>query len=159
MSLKTDYHYNEDDFAERGGQLDELTVTITLCEYRNLITEQTRLDMTVDRLQEEKAELEKKLKAERAWDYELNGEKFHEDSMKFILFKNANNGSGTVTEDDFIKDYTCIEYQLDFPDQVKRVCDMLREQLDDDYIVEMPCNENHCIVIRLKEKMEADNAD
>lgn len=63
MSLKTDCRYNEDDFAERSGQLDELTVTITLCEYRNLITEQTRLDMTVDRLQEEKAELEKKLKA------------------------------------------------------------------------------------------------
>ena len=63
MSLKTDYNYNEDDFTERNGQLDELTVTITLCEYRNLITEQTRLDMTVDRLQEEKAELEKKLKA------------------------------------------------------------------------------------------------
>ena len=63
MSLKTDYRYNEDDFAERGGQLDELTVTITLCEYRNLISEQTRLDMIVDRLQEEKAELEKKLKA------------------------------------------------------------------------------------------------
>lgn len=63
MSLKTDYNYNEDDYAERSGQLDELTVTITLCEYRNLISEQTRLDMTVDRLQEEKAELEKKLKA------------------------------------------------------------------------------------------------
>lgn len=63
MSLKTEYNYNEDDFAERSGQLEELTVTITLCEYRNLITEQTRLDMTVDRLQEEKAELEKKLKA------------------------------------------------------------------------------------------------
>lgn len=64
MSNKTEYgRYNEDDFAERSGQLDELTVTITLCEYRNLITEITRLDMTVDRLQEEKAELEKKLKA------------------------------------------------------------------------------------------------
>ena len=63
MSLKTDYHYNEDDYVERSGQLDELTVTITLCEYRNLITEQTRLDMTVDRLQEEKVELEKKLQA------------------------------------------------------------------------------------------------
>ena len=90
----------------------------------------------------------------QTWDYQLNGEKFHTDSMKYILFKNANNGSGTVTEDDFIKDYTCIGYQLDFPDQVKRVCDMLRDQLDEDYVVEMPRNENHCIVIRLKEKLE-----
>lgn len=63
MSLKTDYNYNEDDFTERNGQLDELTVTITLCEYRNLITEITRLDMTVDRLNEEKSELEQKLKS------------------------------------------------------------------------------------------------
>ena len=63
MSVKTDYSYNEDDFVQHGESLDELTVTITLCEYRNLISEQTRLDMTVDRLQEEKAELEKKLKA------------------------------------------------------------------------------------------------
>lgn len=62
MSLKTEYNYSEDDFVQRGEGLDELTVTITLCEYRNLIAEQTRLDMTVDRLQEEKAELEKKLK-------------------------------------------------------------------------------------------------
>ncbi len=63
MSLKTDYSYSKDDFVQRGEALDELTVTITLCEYRNLITEQTRLDMVVERLQEEKAELEKKLKA------------------------------------------------------------------------------------------------
>ena len=63
MTLKTDFSYTDDDFVQRGEGLDELTVTITLCEYRNLITEQVRLDMTVDRLQEEKAELEKKLKA------------------------------------------------------------------------------------------------
>lgn len=63
MSLKTEYGYNEDDFTERSGQLDELMVTITLSEYRNLIVTQTRLDAEVDRLQEEKAELEKKLKA------------------------------------------------------------------------------------------------
>ena len=28
MTLKTDYRYNEDDFTERSGQLDELTVTL-----------------------------------------------------------------------------------------------------------------------------------
>lgn len=63
MSLKTADSYSKDDFVQRGEALDELTVTITLCEYRNLIAEQTRLGMVVDRLQEEKAELEKKLKA------------------------------------------------------------------------------------------------
>ena len=57
------YTYNEDDFVQRGEALDELTVTITLCEYRNLISENTRLDMTLGRVQEEKAELEKKMQA------------------------------------------------------------------------------------------------
>ena len=57
------YSYNEDDFVQRGEALDELTVTITLCEYRDLISENTRLDMTLVRVQEEKAELEKKLQA------------------------------------------------------------------------------------------------
>lgn len=37
---KTEFSYNEDDFVERDGKLDELTVTITLCEYRNLIADQ-----------------------------------------------------------------------------------------------------------------------
>lgn len=55
--------YNEDDFVQHVDALDELTVTITLCEYRNLISENTRLDMTLGRVQEEKAELEKKLQA------------------------------------------------------------------------------------------------
>lgn len=37
MSLKTEYSYNEDDFMQNGNGMQELTVTITLCEYRNLI--------------------------------------------------------------------------------------------------------------------------
>ncbi len=63
MNLKTEYRYNEDDFYQHGGNLNELTVTITLGEYRNLISEQTRLVMELERVQEEKAELEKQLKA------------------------------------------------------------------------------------------------
>lgn len=53
MALKTDYNsFNEDDFVESGGEMKELTVTITLCEYRNLITEQTRYEAEVDRLRD-----------------------------------------------------------------------------------------------------------
>lgn len=37
--IKTEIGYNEDDFVERDGRLEELTVTITLCEYRNLIAD------------------------------------------------------------------------------------------------------------------------
>ena len=52
MSLKTEYQYNEDDFVQRGESLNELTVTITLCEYRNLIREQTRSAERIDFLEE-----------------------------------------------------------------------------------------------------------
>lgn len=64
MSTKTDnnYCYNEDDFIERAGEMHELTVTITLCEYRNLITENARLEAVGSRLFEENTELEKKCK-------------------------------------------------------------------------------------------------
>lgn len=49
MNGKTEYgSYNTDDFIEVDGQLKELTVTITLCEYRNLVMERTRQEKTLD---------------------------------------------------------------------------------------------------------------
>lgn len=49
MNAKTEHgNYNADDFIEIDGQLKELTVTITLCEYRNLITERTRQERELD---------------------------------------------------------------------------------------------------------------
>ena len=51
--LKTEYQCNEDDFVQNGDFLNELTVTITLCEYRNLIEERTRHEMTIDKLEKE----------------------------------------------------------------------------------------------------------
>lgn len=63
MSLKTDYNsFNEDDFVESGGEMKELTVTITLCEYRNLITEQTRNEAELDRLQDRLKQAEERAK-------------------------------------------------------------------------------------------------
>lgn len=53
--------YNEDDFAQRDGELEELTVTITLCEYRNLIRENANYEHEIDRLTEENKALEKKV--------------------------------------------------------------------------------------------------
>lgn len=63
MSLKTDYNFNEDDFAQDGDMMKELTVTITLCEYRNIIREQVRSEIEIGRLQEtlKKAESQAKL--------------------------------------------------------------------------------------------------
>lgn len=37
MKLKTEYGYEYDDFVQRDGQIEELTVEITLCEYRRLL--------------------------------------------------------------------------------------------------------------------------
>jgi hypothetical protein len=60
MSLKTEtYSYNEDDFIEKAGEMHEITVTITLCEYRNLIEERVYNDKAIEKLQEENERLRK----------------------------------------------------------------------------------------------------
>lgn len=56
MNLKTDYSYCEDDFVQNAEDLNELTVTITLCEYRNLIREQARNEATIDALNDKVSE-------------------------------------------------------------------------------------------------------
>lgn len=83
-----------------------------------------------------------------------DGTRYNSDNTRYILFKNACNGSGTVTEDDIIRDYTCIGYRLKDMDQVRRIADMISEQLDDDYVVQCPDNMLTCIVIRVKERLE-----
>lgn len=60
MSNKTNLgHYNEDDFKEENGELKELTVTITLCEYRNLIEERAYNEKAIEKLQTENESLRK----------------------------------------------------------------------------------------------------
>ena len=65
MERKTEYAgcFNEDDFAQRGGALEELTVTITLCEYRNMVREQARNELQIERLQDENGKLSNALAA------------------------------------------------------------------------------------------------
>ena len=53
MGLKTDFMFNEDDFVQRDEKLHELTVTITLYEYRNLIRDLQKQDIIIENLQEE----------------------------------------------------------------------------------------------------------
>lgn len=65
----------------------------------------------------------------------------------FILFKNANNGSGTVTRYDDIKDVQYIEWYCDTPEQLLSVCKELQMQLGDGYIVYVPKNKNQCILV------------
>ena len=64
MSNKTNVgYYNEDDFVENNETLRELTVTITLCEYRNLITERTRNENEIAKLQDELTTANKQIKS------------------------------------------------------------------------------------------------
>ena len=82
-----------------------------------------------------------------------------DDNYTYLLFKNADNGSGHVKRNDTIKDYTCIEWG--FPmEKLESVCKGLQEQLGDDYVVLMPTDELTCIIIvastsdRIKEDAE-----
>ena len=59
MSLKTEYSYNEDDFIQNANGMQELTVTVTLCEYRNLVEERAYSEKAIDKLQEENKNLKK----------------------------------------------------------------------------------------------------
>lgn len=61
MSLKTETFYNEDDFIQQNESLNELTVTITLCEYRNLISEREYNEKEIEELKEENEILRKKV--------------------------------------------------------------------------------------------------
>lgn len=64
----------------------------------------------------------------------------------YLLFKNADNGSGHVKRADEIDNYTCIEW--DFPmEKLEKVCKDLQEQLGDKYVVLMPTNTYTCIQI------------
>ncbi len=53
-NLKTDGYYNEDDFVQEDRGLRELTVEISLCEYRNLVRELTKCELYIEKLEIEK---------------------------------------------------------------------------------------------------------
>ena len=68
------------------------------------------------------------------------------DDYTYILFKNANNGSGIVKRDDEIKDYQCVEWR--FPiEKLENVCKDLQAQLGSQYVVLKPKDDWYCIVI------------
>jgi len=69
------------------------------------------------------------------------------DNFTYILFKNANNGSGSVTKEDEIQNYTCVMHRFRDDDQRDKTCRLLAEQLTDDYVVAVPCNSGYTIII------------
>ena len=87
-------------------------------------------------------------KAKKGYTFDFGNEadKPHSDEFEYLLFKNADNGSGVVDADTEI-DSDCIEWG--FPsEKLDLVCSMLQEQLGDDYKVIKPDDFSTCIRIR-----------
>lgn len=63
MAIKTESYYNNNDFVEENGQMKELTVTITLQEYRMLLEERYRHEVEEERLLREIEKYKKQLEA------------------------------------------------------------------------------------------------
>ena len=80
------------------------------------------------------------------------------DDYTYILFKNANNGSGIVRREDEIKKFQCISQR--FPmEKMHNVCGDLRRQLGNEYIVLEPNNDMHCIIIAKDSQVVARELD
>ena len=60
-NIKTDFGYNNYDYVQDGETIKELTVTITLDEYRNLITTNVRNETQIDYLENRLAEANNRL--------------------------------------------------------------------------------------------------
>ena len=72
------------------------------------------------------------------------------EEYSYILFKNADNGSGTVTKEDTITNRTYISYRNLTDEQMTIVVEMLQSQLGDGYKVIKPEDEFTCIEIVTK---------
>ena len=75
------------------------------------------------------------------WDRDIS-------NITYILFKNADNGRGHIKSlDQPIEDHTCIEYIFRDEEQKLKVCQMLQDQLGDEYEVKVPKSDLTCIII------------
>ena len=86
------------------------------------------------------------------------------DDYTYLLFKNADNGSGHVTQNAEIASRTYIEW--DFPmEKLPDVCRSLQQQLGDEYVVLVPKTNSKCISIykvndtHIESELETDNYD
>lgn len=74
-------------------------------------------------------------------------DKPHDNEFEYLLFKNADNGSGIINNEDMVIEKDYIEWG--FPsEKLELVCSMLQKQLGDDYKVIRPKDFSECIQIR-----------
>lgn len=86
--------------------------------------------------------------------YEFDGKRVNTNDIQYLLFKNANNGDGYVKGADEIKDYQCIEWR--FPvEKLNKICRDLQEQVGKNYVVMIPPNDMHCIIIFHKTNVDS----
>lgn len=71
------------------------------------------------------------------------------DDISYILFKNADNGSGCVKAEDNMRRIECIAWNLT-PEQLDKVIAELEKQVGDEYDVERPNNKYTCIILKKK---------
>ena len=67
------------------------------------------------------------------------------DNVQYLLFKNADNGSGCVTKNDDISEYECISWN--FPvEKMGKICQDLEQQMGKEYEILVPGSEHFCII-------------
>lgn len=76
-------------------------------------------------------------------------------NYEYILFKNADNGSGHVNAYHPIHNKTHIEWDFDMS-KMDKICRMLLEQLGDEYYVRIPKSDWHCITVMTFDNLDSD---
>ena len=78
-------------------------------------------------------------------------------NYSYILFKNANNGSGTVKKSDYLayQDHICISWNLSVK-QLDKVVRLLRQQVGREFIVHKPEDEYTCIILDRRKSLKGD---
>lgn len=97
----------------------------------------------------------KKINVTRNVKGEINSYQWDRDTsnIPYILFKNTDNGGGRIKSlDEPVTDYTCVEYHFISEEQQHKVCEMLQEQLGEEYMVIAPKDQYHCVIIRLRDR-------
>lgn len=75
------------------------------------------------------------------------------DNAQYLIFKNADNGSGRVTRTEDIKDYQSIAWQ--FPEKkLLKICKDIQDQMGNEYVVLIPKSKYFCILAIKRERTE-----
>lgn len=81
--------------------------------------------------------------------------KIKDSNYSYILFKNANNGSGSVKREDYLsyQSQICISWDLS-DKQLNAVVRELRKQVGSEFIVSKPVDKSICIVLKRRKNVE-----